>query len=53
MEKRVVYPGNRIGSLYRDEKFQNQSFAYHGDGVSHLNKLKLGMISQIPLDYMH
>jgi hypothetical protein len=53
MEKRVVYPGNRIGSLYSDEKFQNQSFAYHHDGFSPLSKLKLGMISQIPLDYMH
>jgi hypothetical protein len=51
--RRVVYPGNRIGNLYTDAAFINQEYVHHHEGISPLTKLKLGMISQIPLDYMH
>jgi hypothetical protein len=49
---RVVL-GNNIGELYSDESFRSQQFRKHHDGVSPLCNLKLDMISQIILDYMH
>jgi hypothetical protein len=51
--KRVIYPKNKIGELYDDESFLEQIFSSHHEGVSPLTELRLGMISQIPLDYMH
>jgi hypothetical protein len=51
--KRVVYPRNRVGLLYTDESFKNQTNSFHHDGISPLVDLKIGMISNIPLDYVH
>jgi hypothetical protein len=50
---RVTYPKSKIGSLYSDTGFIDQINPNHHDGYSPLIKLRLGMISQIPLDYMH
>jgi hypothetical protein len=52
-EKRVIYPKKSIGELYTDSTFLNQQFAKHHDGISPLKELKLGLVSQIPIDYMH
>jgi hypothetical protein len=42
-----------IVTLYSDETFQNQNFVNHHEGRSPLSELKLGLVSQVPLDYMH
>lgn len=51
--RRVIYPIDSTAQLYNDETFRNQIYKKHHDGFSPLVELKLGMISQIPLDYMH
>jgi hypothetical protein len=52
-EKRVVYPTEKVGVLYTDLPFEDQSHFFHHEGISPLISLNLGMITQIPLDYMH
>jgi hypothetical protein len=50
---RVTYPKSKVGELYTDESFRCFLFPNHHEGTSPLINLKLGMISQVPLDYMH
>lgn len=50
---RVIYPYRTPDILHTDETFLSQVNSKHHDGISPLTGLKLGMISQIPLDYMH
>jgi len=49
---RVVFPEIH-NTLRTDEAFKNRSQPEHHTGDSILEKLPIGMISQIPLDYMH
>jgi hypothetical protein len=51
--KRVIYTKNSLGTLYSDESFRDQVYSEHHEGISILTELKIDMISQIPLDYMH
>lgn len=50
---RVIYPNNFEGQLHTDESFLNHTHNLHHAGFSPLVQLNLGMVSQIPLDYMH
>ncbi len=50
---RVIYPVRTLGELYSDNSFKLLEFPKHHQGVSPLAQLDIGMISQIPLDYMH
>lgn len=52
--KRVIYPfkANKF-SLHTDDSFKLQLHAKHHEGHSPLLELDLGLVSQIPLDYMH
>lgn len=53
MYRRVLYRCTNEAQLYNDNTFESQLFPNHHDGCSPLQKLGIGMISQIPLDYMH
>ena len=52
---RVIYPIKDDKELYTDESFKNRVFQkHHRNNVeTPLERLGIGMISQIPLDYMH
>jgi len=50
--RRVLY-GNDLYDAYNDNTFRRQVYSKHHEGESPLANLKLGLISQIPLDYMH
>jgi hypothetical protein len=50
---RVIYPSSKIGSIYTDKCFIDRNYPNHHEGESPLLNLQLGIISQIPLDYMH
>lgn len=52
--KRVIYPIKSLNfPLHSDESFINQCHEKHHDGSTPLSKLSVGLVSQIPLDYMH
>lgn len=51
--KRVTYSGIVEAEMYTDESFAKFSYPHHQQGVSPLVTLDFGLISQIPLDYMH
>lgn len=51
--KRVIYPVNLTGENYSDDSFRMQLFSKHHNGTSPLINLELGLVSQIPLDYLH
>lgn len=48
--KRVTYPVKVKADLYTDDTFKDKTFPNHHNGLSPLEKLCLGMITQIPLD---
>lgn len=50
--KRVLFK-NRKYDIYTDETFRAQVYKKHHDNMSPLCQLQLGLISQIPIDYMH
>jgi len=52
---RIIYPVKAPGDEYSDQSFKERWYeAHHKDiSTSPLESLSLGMISQIPLDYMH
>jgi len=54
-KKRVIYPVKEKQELYSDQSFRDRDFELHHypQVVSPLERLEFGMISQIPLDYMH
>lgn len=51
--RKVTYSGMKYAELYTDATFRDQTFDKHHAGVSPLIELNIGMISNIPLDYMH
>lgn len=52
LNNRMTFP--EIGSQIRtDESFQKKTFEDHHIGVSILENLNIGMVTQIPNDYMH
>lgn len=51
--RKVTYPFKQPQQLYTDESFQQSQYEQHHEGHSPLTDLKIGMISQIGLDYMH
>ncbi|KAF5281922.1 hypothetical protein FQR65_LT14448 [Abscondita terminalis] len=51
--KRVTYAGLDNSDIYSDETFQEQTYQNHHDGLTPLTSLDIGIISQIPIDYMH
>ncbi|OXA41115.1 hypothetical protein Fcan01_24045 [Folsomia candida] len=53
-KKRVIYPIKPMPDLYNDMSFRQRIFdSHHKESPSPLEMLDFGMISQIPLDYMH
>lgn len=52
-KQRVIYPIREDGELYSDDSFESQTYEKHHNDTSPLVALDLGMITQIPLDYMH
>lgn len=53
-EKRVIYPiKSQVFPLHTNDTFRNQIHSKHHEGTSPFSKLTLGMITHIPLDYMH
>ncbi|XP_029162883.1 uncharacterized protein LOC114934364 [Nylanderia fulva] len=52
VHNRVVFPQTH-NTLRTDDAFKNRAQPEHHTGDSILEKLHIGMISQIPLDYMH
>lgn len=52
VQNRVIFP--ETDNLLRiDNSFKNRTHPEHHTGDSILEKLPIGMVSQIPLDYMH
>lgn len=49
---RVVYPEVKF-SRRTDDSFKMQTDKSHHTGISSLTKLKIGLVSQVPLDYLH
>lgn len=49
---RITFP-ETVNNLRTDNTFKNRKQIEHHTGNSVLEKLSIGMISQIPLDYMH
>jgi len=52
-KRRVIYPIKPLAELYSDQSFSERWYECHHNGYSPLEDLEIGMISQIPLDYMH
>lgn len=52
VKNRVIFP-EFDNTLRTDNTFKNRSQIEHHTGNSILEKLSIGMVSQIPLDYMH
>ncbi|XP_074034714.1 uncharacterized protein [Leptinotarsa decemlineata] len=52
LENRVVFP-EVSATLRTDQSFKNRSQPEHHISLSDLEKLNIGMVSQVPLDYMH
>lgn len=51
--RKVTYSGFKQVELYTDEHFVKQTYVEHHEGISPLVNLKVGLVTQIPLDYMH
>lgn len=52
---RVIFPVNNDNLFYNDDSFKNRIYEDHhsSNDTSPLERLGVGMISQIPIDYMH
>jgi hypothetical protein len=51
-KKSVIFDNGKYDS-YNDNIFKNLIYKKHHNGLTPLIELKLGLISQIPLDYLH
>lgn len=50
---RVIYPVRTLSQLYTDNSFKLFEFPKHHQGITPLSQIDIGLITQIPLDYMH
>ncbi len=51
--RKVTYSGLKNAPLYTDASFRNQEYTNHHNGRSPLLELEIGLITQIPIDFMH
>lgn len=51
--RKVTYSGFKLAALYTDSSFRNHDFNNHQNGSSPLLDLEIGLVTQIPLDFMH
>ena len=51
--RRVTFPSVKLKEKRTDETFKSMIHSNHHNGESPLSSLKIGMVSQIVLDYMH
>ncbi|XP_063216426.1 uncharacterized protein LOC134527571 isoform X1 [Bacillus rossius redtenbacheri] len=50
---RTTWPYKIDCSLRSDESFKYMEYPYHQKSISVLSSLQLGLVSQVPLDYLH